>query len=74
MKRISLPALTLICVLLFQPTPAKAVSAGTAGMLSIVPGLGQTVEGNPLEGLGWFVAVVGSFALQNAVPISAPVA
>lgn len=41
--------------------------AGVAGLLSIVPGLGQTANGDGLEGLGWFVTTVGLFFSGNAV-------
>jgi len=37
----------------------SAPPAGLAGTLSIIPGLGQAVSGEPLEGLGWFSSVVG---------------
>lgn len=38
-----------------------AVAPGAAGILSIVPGLGQAVEGNPLEGLAWFTTTAGLY-------------
>jgi hypothetical protein len=66
----------LTLILLFNLASAKnanALGAGTAGLLSVVPGLGQVAEGNPLEGLCWFTAVVGSLVFANSVHISEPV-
>jgi len=72
------PVLKLAALLAFLYlgcTPeAKALDAGAAGGLSIVPGLGQVAEGHPLEGLGWFTAVIGSLAFSKSVHISEPVA
>ena len=64
---------SLIILLLFQTSSAHAVSAGAAGLFSVVPGLGQVVDGEPLEGLGWFVTVVGTVALSNSLHVYAPV-
>jgi hypothetical protein len=36
---------------------AEATAAGLSGTLSIVPGLGQTANGDALEGLAWFSTV-----------------
>lgn len=36
---------------------AYAIGAGIAGTASVVPGLGQAIEGNILEGLSWFGSV-----------------
>ena len=44
-------------------TPA----AGVSGTLSIIPGLGQVANGNPLEGLGWFTSSVGLFFSGDAI-------
>ena len=71
MRSLMLKLLFLFCLL---PSSAQAVSAGAAGLLSIVPGLGQTIEGNPLEGLAWFTTVIGSSVLGDSVHIYAPIA
>ena len=47
---------------LLWTTSAHAVDPGMAGTLSIVPGLGQIANGNPFEGLGWFVSSIGLMA------------
>ena len=48
--------------------PAKTqAAAGATGLLSVVPGLGQVVNGDTLEGAGWFVTSVGLFFSGNAV-------
>ncbi len=64
----------LICsVSLLSPKQARA-AAGVAGLLSIIPGLGQIYDGETLEGLGWFSTVIGFEIFSPAVNISAPVA
>jgi len=56
----------LAAALSIAPSPlAQAASPGVSGALSIVPGLGQTVNGDALEGLGWFVTSVGLFLSGN---------
>lgn len=40
------------------PRAARAAAAGISGTASIIPGLGQVINGQPLEGLGWFSSVV----------------
>ncbi|MBI2607040.1 MAG: CPBP family intramembrane metalloprotease [Deltaproteobacteria bacterium] len=39
------------------PREAHAAAAGVSGTASIIPGLGQVINGNALEGLGWFSSV-----------------
>ena len=65
--------LALALLLCLVPGSARA-SAGVAGLLSIIPGLGQVYDGEPLEGLAWFTAVVGSSVLSPYVHIYGPVA
>lgn len=51
-----------------MPVPkAHAVDAGVAGLLSIVPGLGQVANGDTLEGGAWFVTTVGLFVAGGPV-------
>ena len=45
------------CALATQPS--LGASAGLYGSLSLVPGLGQAIQGNPGEGLAWFAASLG---------------
>jgi hypothetical protein len=45
---------------------ARAVTPGFSGTLSIVPGLGQAVNGNLFEGLGWLVTVGGLYGSRNS--------
>jgi hypothetical protein len=45
--------------LFFHLTFAHAQSPGVSGSLSIIPGLGQAVNGNGLEGVAWFGSVAG---------------
>ncbi len=53
---------TLIIILLLSFAPVKAHSAaGAIGLASIIPGLGQVINGDVLEGAGWFVTTVGLF-------------
>jgi membrane protease YdiL (CAAX protease family) len=42
-----------------------APAPGVSGALSIIPGLGQTANGNALEGLGWFFSSAGLFFSGN---------
>ena len=49
------------------PRRAHAIAAGIAGTASIVPGLGQVIEGNFLEGLSWFSSVVLLMASSNGL-------
>lgn len=57
----------LFCFLFVSAQPAVATpAAGVSGMLSIIPGLGQTANGDVLEGLGWFAATVGPFLTRSA--------
>lgn len=56
-----LPALIGLLFLLSNPLPARAAAPGVSGTLSIIPGLGQAVNGDVLEGLGWFAVVIGTF-------------
>ncbi len=52
----------LASVFLFTPLNAEAaVAPGAAGVLSIVPGLGQAANGNALEGFAWFTTTVGLY-------------
>ncbi len=44
---------------------AWAVSPTAAGLLSVVPGLGEAVEGRPLIGLGYLAGVAGLFLASN---------
>jgi len=53
---------------------AQAISPGTAGLLSVVPGLGQVAEGNTLEGVGWFTVIMGAIAFQHSIPITKNIA
>ena len=45
---------------------AHAVAAGVSGTLSIIPGLGQVVNGDGVEGLGWFSTSVGLLLTGNS--------
>lgn len=60
-----------ICLVLISNTvtvrSSHAVAAGVAGTASIVPGLGQVIQGNFLEGLSWFGSVVLLMASPNAL-------
>ncbi len=47
-------------------TTARAVTPGLSGTLSVVPGLGQVVNGKPLEGLGWLLTVGGLYGSGNS--------
>lgn len=49
------------------PRSAHALAAGIAGTASIVPGLGQTLEGNFLEGLSWFSSVILLMSSSNGL-------
>lgn len=58
--KIRILTLFLALSILFTPTVASAKpAAGVSGALSIIPGLGQVANGEPLEGLAWFSSVVG---------------
>lgn len=60
-------ALALLLATLVAPQRAQAgPDAGVAGLLSIVPGLGQISNGDTLEGLGWFSTVVGLYLIPGA--------
>ena len=61
-------ALTLAWVLgVASSQPARASSLpGGVGTLSIVPGLGQMVNGNFFEGLGWLGAVAALYGSGNS--------
>lgn len=53
--------------LLSMTTSARAeIEPGVAGVLSIVPGLGQVATGNTLEGLAWFGTVAGLYATNSS--------
>lgn len=46
--------------------PANAkTDAELAGVLSVVPGLGQLANGQVLEGAAWFAAVAGAYSLKK---------
>lgn len=45
---------------------SQAAAPGVSGTLSIVPGLGQVANGNPLEGLTWFLTSMGLFLSGNS--------
>lgn len=58
----SLFAFFLASALWFAPLTARAaIAPGAAGVLSIVPGLGQAANGNVLEGLAWFTTTAGLY-------------
>lgn len=42
-------------------------AAGVSGALSIIPGLGQVGNGDIIEGLVWFPAVVGAFLIRPGI-------
>jgi Type II CAAX prenyl endopeptidase Rce1-like len=58
-------ASVILAVSVFLSESAQAVQPAAAGALSVVPGLGQTVGGHPLEGLAWFGSVVGLYSSGN---------
>ncbi len=58
--------LVINALFLLAPARALGVAAGASGLLSIVPGLGQTVNGAPLEGVGWLVSSAGLFVSGNS--------
>jgi membrane protease YdiL (CAAX protease family) len=49
---------------------AGSVAPGLAAGLSLVPGLGQVVQGHVIEGLGWFVVSVPLFFLSKNLTLS----
>lgn len=60
-------AFLLSLAFLFAPVTAQAaIAPGAAGVLSIVPGLGQAAEGNGLEGLAWFASSAGLYFSGNS--------
>lgn len=59
--------LIIIIILTFTPKLSFGVAAGLAGTASIIPGLGQVLDGEPLEGLSWFAVVVGTIGSGNAL-------
>jgi membrane protease YdiL (CAAX protease family) len=59
-------AITILCLLAIGSDRALAeqnTPPALAGLLSVVPGLGQTANGNPGEGLAWFAVILGGGAL-----------
>lgn len=62
-----LRALFLALAFLFAPmTTRAAIAPAAAGVISIVPGLGQVATGNTLEGLAWFSTVVGLYVSRSS--------
>src|SRR5262245_21678507 len=62
-SRILAPAGLLLSLL---STPAMAApEPGAAGALSIIPGLGQTLTGNGVEGAAWFAGTLGLLFSRN---------
>ena len=49
----------------FVSKPSHAVAPGVAGVASLVPGLGQAINGAPLEGLAWFSSILGGIILTG---------
>ena len=49
----------LITTASLAPTKSRAAPAGLYGTASIIPGLGQALNGNVFEGLAWFIATAG---------------
>lgn len=48
------------------PRSARAVAPGVAGTLSIVPGLGQAINGDVAEGAVWFTSVLALMLQKNS--------
>ncbi|MCK5073863.1 MAG: CPBP family intramembrane metalloprotease [Bacteriovoracaceae bacterium] len=65
----SLKIWILACVLLFGTLSpnVRATIPGIAGAASIIPGLGQTIDGRPGEGLAWFAASFGPLLTNDRV-------
>jgi membrane protease YdiL (CAAX protease family) len=59
MRFLNFPVLLLLVFSLNFPMRAHAIHPAAAGALSIVPGLGEVVEGHPWKGLGYFSALLG---------------
>lgn len=61
--------LVIVCVQFslstYSARNAYAVAAGVSGTLSIIPGLGQAINGEPLEGLVWLTTIVGLYFSKN---------
>jgi hypothetical protein len=55
----------LILILLLNSSFAWAQSPGVSGSLSIIPGLGQAVNGNGFEGAAWFGSVIGLMSTKS---------
>ncbi|MGE4232677.1 MAG: CPBP family intramembrane glutamic endopeptidase [Bacteriovoracia bacterium] len=59
----------LVLFVLFSAFPARPVyskvAPGLAGIFSIIPGLGQTANGSPGEGVLWFTSSLGLFFSGN---------
>jgi len=58
-------ALAAILTLFFSNTSFAGVSPEAAGLLSVVPGLGQVAHGDPIRGLAWLGAVAATFFSGN---------
>ena len=56
----------MIFALFESPKPCLA-SAGWVGLSSAIPGVGQTINGNPLEGLGYLVSTIYLMSSKSAV-------
>lgn len=48
----------------------NAASPGGAAFASIIPGLGQTIDGRPGEGIAWFLTIGGLLAFSSSVNLS----
>lgn len=58
--------LILMISVLATPTRCEAgPAAGVAGVLSIVPGLGQVTEGHTLEGIAWATSSIGLYLMPS---------
>lgn len=65
MRLILPPALFIALFIAHSTTSHAGLTPGFAGSLSALPGLGQTVEGRPVEGVTWFASVVGALFHPN---------
>ena len=64
--RSSVAVVSLLLAVIATPSAQAKTAPGVGALLSVVPGLGQAVNGEVVEGLGWFAAVATSFAFASS--------
>lgn len=65
MRKKLLYVFLLIISLLANTNSSYAIAPAAAGILSIIPGLGQVSAGRPMEGLAWFTSILALSATHD---------